>query len=159
MAYNDYGAFVYCNGKRREDKEDVAVFDSDEETFGMPSEHVPSGARIWMSLLKKKQEGKEYNWLSHIHHGIMGDGDIRVVCHKQGLPEIYEATEEGFKKVEYCSKDTDYFEYGTVHVAYNNYRFEFNSGHPYTAQMIEPDGTEWLCKYDYGYGAGLTDAD
>ena len=26
MAYSDYGAFVYCNGKRREDKEDVATF-------------------------------------------------------------------------------------------------------------------------------------
>lgn len=30
MAYSDYGAFVYLNGKRRTDKEDVGVYDTDE---------------------------------------------------------------------------------------------------------------------------------
>jgi len=157
MAYSDYGAFVYCNGKRREDKEDVAAFATDIETFGVPVEQVPSGARIWTFLLNLKEEGKEFNWLNHIHHGIMGDGDIRVVCHKQGLPEIYEATKDGFKKIEYCPEETDPFEYGTVYAEYKDYKFEFSSGKPYTAEMIEPDGTIWLCKYDYGYGAGLTD--
>ena len=31
MAYSDYGAFVYLNGERRTDKEDVGVYDIDEE--------------------------------------------------------------------------------------------------------------------------------
>ncbi len=30
MAYSDYGAFVYLNGERRRDKEDVGVYDTDE---------------------------------------------------------------------------------------------------------------------------------
>lgn len=30
MAYSDYGAFVYLNGERRTDKEDVGVYDTDE---------------------------------------------------------------------------------------------------------------------------------
>ncbi len=33
MAYSDYGAFVYLNGERRTDKEDVGVCDTDE-AFG-----------------------------------------------------------------------------------------------------------------------------
>ncbi len=46
MAYSDYGAFVFCNNERREDKEDVALFATDEETFGEHSAEIPSGARI-----------------------------------------------------------------------------------------------------------------
>lgn len=30
MAYSDYGSFVYLNGERRADKEDVGVYDTDE---------------------------------------------------------------------------------------------------------------------------------
>lgn len=40
MAYNDYGAFVYLNGKRRTDKEDVGVYDVDEA-------YLPSGLRVY----------------------------------------------------------------------------------------------------------------
>ena len=64
MAYGDYGAFVWLNGKRREDKEDVATFATDEETFGTSSETVPSGAKIWVSLLNQK--GKDVDWINYI---------------------------------------------------------------------------------------------
>ena len=152
MAYSDYGAFVWLNGKRREDKEDVATFATDEETFGTSSENVPSGARIWVSILNQK--GKKVEWVNHIHHGILGDDDIRVMCHKQGLPSIYEATEDGFKKIEYCGEDTDYFEYD-IKYEYKGYKFHFESGKPYYAKMITPEGDVWECKYDYLYGAGF----
>lgn len=33
MAYSDYGAFVYLNGERRTDKEDVGVYDTDEASL------------------------------------------------------------------------------------------------------------------------------
>ena len=155
MAYSDYGAFVYCNGKRREDKEDVATFATDEETFGTSSENVASGARIWVSLLKQKEDGKDVDWINYIHHGILGDGNIRVMCHKQGLPSIYEATENGFEKIKYCDEDTDPYEYDPITFEYKGYRFLFESGKPYRAEMIEPDGTKWECTYDYGYGAGF----
>jgi hypothetical protein len=44
------------------------------------------------------------------------------------------------------------------------YRFTFtdkdcSASEHYEATMTEPDGTEWKCVYDYGYGAGLTDED
>jgi len=153
MAYSDYGAFVWLNSKRREDKEDVAAFVSDEETFGESSENIPSGMKIWVSLLNQK--GKDVDWVNHIHHGILGDGNIRVVCHKQGRPEIYETTEEGFKKVEYYDDDTDYYDYDPISFEYKGYKFYFESNKPYYAEMITPEGDKWECKYDYGYGAGF----
>lgn len=156
MAYSDYGAFVRLNGERRKDKEDVAVFATPEETFGTSLENVPSGARIWLSLIQG--EGKERTWLDCIHHGIMGDGNIRVVCHKQGRPQIYEATETGFNLIPYCNEDeTDYFDYGTIKFEYNGHKFLFRSGKPYFAEMITPDGDIWECEYDYEFGAGWTD--
>lgn len=42
MAYSDYGSFVYLNGERRADKEDVGVYDTDEAS-------LPSGLR-WRRL-------------------------------------------------------------------------------------------------------------
>lgn len=140
MAYCDYGAFVWLNGKRREDKEDVATFATDEETFGTSSNNVP--------------KGKKAEWVNHIHHGIMGDGDIRVICHEQGLPSIYEATEDGFKEIEYHNEDVDYFEY-EINFEYKGYKFYFVSDRPYYAKMTTPKGDVWECKYDYWYGAGF----
>ena len=155
MAYSDYGAFVYLNGERRFDKEDVAVFASDEETFGCDSSKIPSGARIFQSLIHQRESGANRSWVEHIHHGVMGDGNIRVVCHKQGLPQIYEATEKGIDEVNFCNENTDYYDYGMICFDYKGYHFIFESGKPYYAEMTEPNGNKWICKYDYMYGAGF----
>jgi len=136
MAYCDYGAFVYKNGERRKDKEDVPLFKPNEGTF--------------------KSNEILIDWIDHIHHGILGDGNIRVLCHKQGLPEIYELTEDGIKEISYKTDEMDWWDYGEVEFEYNDYKFRFTSGYntnnPYVAEMIEPDGTVWKCEYDYGYG-------
>lgn len=153
MAYSDYGAFVWLNGKRRTDKEDVAPFASDEATFGTSSENIPSGMRLWVSLIKRN--GQKTSWIDCIHHGILGDGNIRVICHKQGLPSIYEATKKGFKEITYCGDDVDCFDYDPIHFEYKDYKFYFDSGKPYYASMTTPEGDVWECKYDYMYGAGF----
>lgn len=157
MAYSDYGAFVWLNGKRRRDKEDVATFATDEETFGESSENIPSGARIWVSLIH--QQDKNVDWVNHIHHGVLGDGDIRVMCHKQGLPSIYEATKAGFIRIPYCEEGTDCYDYDPISFEYKGYEFYFESGNPYYAEMITPNGDKWECKYDYAYGAGFEEED
>ena len=81
MAYSDYGAFVYFNGRRRTDKEDVGVFDTDE---GM----LPSGVRIFANIDKNLRR-KNNKWYNHSQHGVMGDGLLRMACYKQGFPTIY----------------------------------------------------------------------
>ena len=154
MAYSDYGALIYKNGVRRRDKEDVAIFASDEETFGTDSANVPSGARIWVSLIHNKGE---YNWLKSIHHGVMGDGPVRVMCHKRGRPQIYEMTESGPIEIAYCDESVDMYYYGTIDYEYKGYRFHFEDGSPYTMSMTEPDGTVWFGEYDYEFGAGFED--
>lgn len=45
MAYSDYGAFVYLNGERRTDKEDVGVYDTDEAS-------LPTGLRVYANIMK-----------------------------------------------------------------------------------------------------------
>ena len=69
MAYSDYGAFVHLNDKRRRDKEDVGVYDTDESVF-------PSGVRVYANIIKNGS-GK-VPWYRHSQHGVMGDGDTRV---------------------------------------------------------------------------------
>ena len=154
MAYSDYGAFVYKNGERRRDKEDVALFKSDEETFGESSENIPSGARIWVFLAK---HGGGLPWTDCIHHGIMGDGDIRVMCHKTGFPRIYERIGEDINDIDYhpMPDNFDAPEGSPIYYEYKGYKFIFKVGEPNIAEMIEPDGTYWRCEYGYLYGAGF----
>lgn len=165
MAYSDYGAFTWRNGERRRDKEDVGVYDTDEG-------ELPSGYRIFANIMKNRESGAT-GWHNHSHHGVMGDGFIRVGLYKQGLGSsgIYvwpDGTEEPVRVPweEIIGAEYPSYEYGKIthSIAHGMgvYQFTFtdkentDSGH-YEATMTEPDGTEWLCVYDYGYGAGLTD--
>lgn len=160
MAYSDYGAFVYMNGERRTDKEDAPAFASDQEIFGVDINSIPSEVRIFASLIKAKEDDRELSWLEHIHHGICGDGNIRVVCHKQGLPEIYEVIDDSVQKVKFCDSDeVDWYEYEPFNFEYKDHHFHFESGSPYVVEMNEPDGTYWRCEYDYGYGAGFEECE
>lgn len=175
MAYSDYGAFVRMNGARRTDKEDVGVFDTDES-------NLPSGARIFANILKNRKRNNDNIW-DHSHHGVMGDGNIRVGCYKQGWPTIYHWKDNekaptildssdiidmlGWHNKPFVehyldknNKKTYYidYEYPVTKFQYEGYQFVFiskqDSNH-YVARMTEPDGTEWECEYDYGFGAGF----
>ena len=161
MAYSDYGAFVYRNGERRNDKEDAPLFASSEETFGGDISKIPNALRIWASLIYERETGAERSWITSIHHGILGDGPIRVLCHKQGLPEIYEMKDSGaVEQVKYYDKETtDYYYFEPFSFDYEGYHFYFRSGEPYYVTMKEPDGTFWECEYDYQFGAGFEEDD
>ena len=163
MAYSNYGAFVYENGKRRKDKEDVDLFATDMETFGEDSANIPSGARIFVHLLHMMSQGRNCADGRGLYHGVLGDGDIRVGCYKYGLPEIYEQTGDGLTKVKYTDEDTSYTEWGILECEYKGYKFKFISSSdssdgipdPYIAEMITPEGYVWRGEYGYNYGAGF----
>lgn len=88
MAYNDYGAFVYLNGERQTDYEDVPVFGERDTELG-------PGQRIYASLIRQMagddeagetERGKAmFEWPSRCHHGVMGDGKVRVAVYKTGI--------------------------------------------------------------------------
>ena len=167
MAYSDYGAFVYLNGERRTDKEDVGVYDADEAC-------LPSGLRVFANLMKLNGDGK---WFESSHHGVLGDGRVRVGCYKQGWPELYEWEDDKDEPTQYTFDNLsrkfwwdDYIEYSGRRFAPEEYDKEFdflgyhfhfsgddNGGTPkYCATMIS-DGEIWNCQYDYWFGAGFDD--
>ncbi|RGJ47440.1 hypothetical protein DXD59_00655 [Olsenella sp. TM06-36] len=169
MAYSDYGAFVYMNDCRRPDKEDVGVFDTEEAS-------LPSGLRIYANIMKNMENGED-RWWKHSHHGVMGDGDVRVACYKQGWPEIWvweageaEPTQYDFDGLSRRFGWDDFDEYGGSRFALDSYdkkfdllgwhfRFwgdECDSKPAYGASMTR-DGETWECEYDCEYGAGFDD--
>lgn len=167
MVYSDYGAFVYLNGKRREDKEDVGVYDTDEAS-------LPSGLRIYANILKHR-DGCE--WFEHSHHGVMGDGRVRVGCHKQGWPELYDWEGGKDKPTLYTFDDlcrrfgwNDCREYNGTRYAPDEYDKEFDflgwhfnfwgydcGGTPKYGATMSCNKEYWMCEYDYGFGAGFDD--
>lgn len=152
MAYSDYGSFVHRNGERRRDKEDVGVFDTDEAS-------LPSGVRIFANIMKRRVSGTDECW-QHSQHGVLGDGLVRVACYKQGLPSVWhwpEGAEKPLKLELPELEGVDYFEFENVSAEFLGHKFRFTRGDHSEAYMTEPDGTEWKCEYDYGFGAGHTD--
>lgn len=171
MAYSDYGAFVYKDGKRRGDKEDVPVFGADEEL------EVGAGARVCVNILKNRDSGNG-EWWSYFQHGVMGDGDVRVSCYKQGFPSVWYIDDGGEVKelstdeiIELCGPECmGYVEeydgnrcFGytyDVDFEFKGCRMRFRSDEfgrtpKYSAEMVDSDGSEWECSYDYWYGAGF----
>ncbi len=150
MAYSDYGANVYLNGKRTPEYEDAHIYDNDE-------------GGEWEQACRIADAEDTYHWLTSIHHGIIGDDKVRVICHKQHFPDIYALTERGLVKIsvadimgkEYSIKISP-FNWGKVSFSYKGYAFEFSSGDPYdedspcVAVVTTPNGDVWLCEYDYG---------
>ena len=116
MAYCNYGAFVYLNGKRMKEFEDC-------------------------------------NYCGHLTHGLIQDGDIDVVCYKQGLPNIYY---KGEKIIYYDENEIDFYFFEPFHYEFKGYKFYFNNkDKPYVVEMKTPNGDLWRCEYDYLYGAGF----
>ena len=79
MAYSDYGAFVYKDGRRRTDREDVGVFDDDER-------ELPAAQRTYANLIKNRDRvfpSDDAGWAAHSHHAVLGDGPVRLAGHKQ----------------------------------------------------------------------------
>lgn len=167
MAYSDYGAFVYLNGERRTDKEDVGVYDTDEGS-------LPTGLRVYANIMKR-HDG--FEWFEFSHHGVMGDGNVRVGCYKQGWPEVYEWEDGEDKPTIYTFDDLSrrfgwdgYEEYGDTRYAADEYDEEFDflgwhfhfwgddtGGTSRYGATMSRDGETWECDYDCMFGAGFDD--
>lgn len=168
MAYSDYGAFVYLNGERRTDKEDVGVYDTDEGS-------LPTRLRIYANIMK--HPGGCCEWFEHSHHGVMGDGSVRVGCYKQGWPEVYKWEDGKDKPTRYTFDDLsrkfgwdDYEEYDDTRYTADKYDEEFDflgwhfhfwgdntGGTPKYGATMSRDGETWECDYDCMFGAGFDD--
>lgn len=167
MAYGDYGAFVYLNGERRTDKEDAGVYGTD----GGPR---PTGPRAHAGTMGHRGGFERFELP---HHGVMGDGSVRVGCHKQGWPEVYAWGDGEDEPTAYTFDDLSrkfgwdgYREHGGTRCAADEYDEEFDllgwhfhfwgddtGGTPRYGATMGRGGETWECDYDYMFGAGFDD--
>ena len=145
MAYSDYGANVYLNGESMPEYEDAYIYDNDE-----------GGG--WKQACCVADASDPYHWLTSIHHGIVGDNKIRIICHKQHLPDLYVLVENRIKQIniaDITGIEIPSFNWGRVEFQYKGYLFELTSGDPYeedspcVAGLTTPSGDIWMCEYNY----------
>ena len=172
MAYSNWGAFVYRDGERRKDKEDVGVFDTDEAA-------VPTYLRIWFNILKRRleqhkqwddmsPEEREADQVRHSHHAVLGDGRVRLCGYKNG-PSLWMIGDDGTphrvvlpdKPDDPAGCDDDFEVSGDLLVEGATWHWLF---HQFDGTMIdlrlkEPTGTVWTSRCGYEYGAGWMDDD
>lgn len=175
MAYSNWGAFVHKNGERRKDKEDVAVFNTDEAD-------VPSGMRIFANLMKnsaKYGEGdsgvKDTPWHEHSHHAVLGDGPVRL-CGYKCNPELWVMKPDGaveqIELPDICNHDGEIKDASTHFYVYADeygkekkeemkeaegeyvYSARHYNGNMIELELIEPNGNRWSAISGYEYGAG-----
>lgn len=152
MAYGNWGAFVYENGERRQDKEDVGVFDTDEK-------NCPSGFRIFANILKNREkyaEGKD-PWYTHSHHAVLGDGIVRL-CGYKDWAELWVCRKGVPERIDLETHE-DASDYGEVYIDGKAWKWEFRmyESAMVDLELVEPDGTVWKSTCGYGYGAGHMD--
>src|SRR5262245_52742376 len=164
MAYSDYGAFVYENGKRSRDREDVAVFDDQEKD-------VPTGYRIFANIVRNREKyGPEDRppWWEHSHHAVLGDGPIRLCGYKQAA-ELWAVDDNGtvarvdlrpFRQGPEPAHEWEWA-YGGFEGEFQGTRFTISpldeGDATFDMVFAEADGSVWKATCGYGYGAGLSD--
>lgn len=135
---------------------------------------LPTGLRVYANIMKH-HDG--FEWFEFSHHGVMGDGNVRVGCYKQGWPEVYE-WEDGEDKPTIYTFDAlsrrfgwdGYEEYGDTRYAADEYDEEFDflgwhfhfwgddtGGTPRYGATMSRDGETWECDCDCMFGAGFDD--
>ena len=158
---------MWLNGRRRHDREDVGVYDSEDARFPTPMRRFANIAR----------NGTGAPWYMHSQHGVMGDGEVRVACYKQDWPTIYHWPEGaggprayGYDELSRTFGWDDFDDLDGTRYAPDGYGYEFDmlgwhfefsgdlNGSPpkYEASMSRPL-EHWTCAYDYWYGAGFDD--
>lgn len=150
MAYGNWGAFVHCDGERRMDKEDVGVFDTEED--GTPSE-----LRIFANIMKNQEkypEGKT-PWYAHSHHAVLGDNEVRL-CGYKNSPELWIIKDGEPERIEMNIEDDDSDDMGTIIVGGKTWHWSFSmyDGNMVNLMLTEPDGRVWSATCGYQYGAG-----
>jgi hypothetical protein len=163
MAYSNWGAFVFCNGERQPNKEDVPPYgDADVEAVG-------SGARIWVNLLKARADGKAQAPHERCHHAVLGQDRLRL-CGYKSYPELYLAGDDGLvvqlniamfridKSVN--ADDWEWHDSEGIEGEVDGFKFKAWPGDEpehVDLELTEPDGTKWTGKSGYCMGAGFED--
>ncbi len=155
MAYSNWGAYVFKNGKRREDKENVGVFDTEEA-------HITSGFRIFYNILKNEMHD-EVEWYTHSHHAVLGDGRVRLCGYKYG-PELYYIDEKDKireVKIKLSNhNEEDEIGSGKIIIGKGTWKWSYKRGFNIVElKLVEPDGVIWESKCGLYYGAGHYDED
>lgn len=164
MAYNNYGAFVFQDGKRRRDREDVAVFDDENN-------ELPSGARIFANIQKRiadghGAEGGGQPWWEHTHHAVLGDGDVRLAGYKNYAAELYHRRPDGTVErigLEQFDPEWDgddvYQMVASCRGEYAGCVFDIvadiDTVRRLKLRLVEPDGSVWEGECGAQFGAGF----
>jgi hypothetical protein len=166
MAYSNWGGFVYRDGVRRTDREDVAVFNDEDKD-------LPSGARIFANIQRNmaRHPGGNYPWYEHSHHVVLGDGMVRLCGYKRS-PELWYAMDPGdirnigldqwaVRTDEYgeaCEWQGCYegceFHIGVVELEHRGTTYELLG-----LSFRDEDGTPWTGACGMEFGAGWMDVD
>lgn len=175
MAYSNWGAFVHSGDPltRRTDREDVAVFGDD-------GGDVPAAARIWVHLLRAKEDGSPQAGWEGLHHAVLGDGLVRLTGYKAS-PRLYVVRDHAGGKPMVDRVDmtqfvtereiergrrpdgstyewaTDYAWAGRFEGCHLEAAMVGDMGNLIDLAFVEADGTQWHARCGFEYGAGHMD--
>lgn len=139
MAYANWGAFVFKDGKRMKNWEDQTPYKETELNSGYH--------QLWL-----KEEGD-----LDTYHAVLGDKNIRL-CGYKCYPQLFENGKEIDLNMYGVGEkiDDEYYQfYGIV----DDHEFWINNKvtNFVFLKLKQPDGSIWLSKCGFEYGAGHTD--
>lgn len=138
--YEDYRALVYCYTQgtpiRKFNKENTFVFHKQYEIS--PNQSIQNQT-ILQQIISEK------------HHGILGEGYVRIICRENHPPYIVAYTTEGLILIDYEMIQNDYIGTKEFSIEYQGYRISgyipLNHQGVSHVYMETPDKETWRCKY------------
>lgn len=146
MAYGNWGATVYKNGERQENREDNTPYLEDKLEAG-----------YWQAFGGRNEDGTRCATNSKLGcvHASLGSGEFRL-CGYKSYPIIYWQEEKvDFKP--FLKGVTEWRSGAEIEGELNGYKFKAKSmSDPESIhlELIEPDGTIWTGVSGFGIGSG-----
>lgn len=140
MAYGNWGAFVYKNGERQNNREDNTPYLEDELQAG-----------YWQAF--GRGEDKKID----VHHASLGNGPFRLCAYKSAPYLFWEGNLISDLPYRKGDPNQDWYESEGIEGELNGYKFKaIRLTDPEAVELFlfEPDGTVWTGKSGYAMGAG-----
>lgn len=138
MAYGNWGAFVFQDGKHQPQWEDNTPYKETELQAG-----------YWQAFRNDSE--------THPHHAILGKDRMRVCAYKNYLVLFLDG-----KQIDTSTylPTEDYNAWESLYqgeIEGYKFRAQMFNGNMIDLELVEPDGTHWVARCGYCYGSGHMD--
>lgn len=152
MAYGNWGATVYCDGKPLHKNCDTTI----KQVFGEDKQYPNY---LFHYILKGTK--RTYDITREMFHAVVGDKEsgVIVLLYKSYVSRVFSVVDDKFEEIDFKprDKDWDWYDDGDIEIDVNGIKIVLDSTMDPEGAICEfkdKKGRQWKAKSAYCYGEG-----